>query len=176
MVRRQHPFTLTHGFYAMMGGFAIPAIKNRRSPNMTFLSTLRWTIEYYDFPYLLENTPDLVPDLPETAITDRAGADGLRKALLVFQVLSFFLNFAVRWAHGLELSLLEVSTASRGLCCLATYVVWWSKPFNIAEPTMILPAGRTPDVVNLMVERFRSERLLDPTSRCFSLSKEIREC
>ena len=146
----------------------MPAIENPGSSDVDFALTSRWTIYKVDFLYMLEHTPDLVPDLSETSIADRAGADGLRKTLLVIQVLSFFLNFVVRWAQGLELSLLEVSTASRGLCCLATYVVWWSKPFNIAEPTMILPVGKASDVVNLMFERLRSEGLLDTTSRCFS--------
>ena len=163
-----------------MGGFAIPAIENRRgstTSSVTFVPTSRWALKTEDVVYMMKNTPDLIPDIPEWAITDRAGADGLRKALLVFQVLSFFLNFVERWAQGLDLSLLEVCTASRGLCCLATYAVWFSKPLNVDEPTMILPVGCASDVVNVMLERYRMEGLLD-TDGSFSESplKGFYEC
>jgi len=123
--------------------FALPATENHGPSDMAFDSTPRKTLDNNDVVRMMKFTLDLVSDIPESVITDRSGADGLRKAVLVIQVLSFFVNCIARWAEGLSLSLLEVSTTSPGLCCLATYVAWWSKPLNVAEPTMILPAGLT---------------------------------
>ena len=47
------------------------------------------------------------------------------------------MNCASRLFQRLPLSLLEISTAAHAICTLLTYFVWWSKPLNVASPTLL---------------------------------------
>jgi len=87
--------------------------------------------------FLMKHFPHIIPDIPEESITDRAESSTLNKALLIIQVGWFCMNCASRLIEHLPLSLLEVSTAAHGFCTLLTFFVWWSKPLNIAEGTII---------------------------------------
>lgn len=87
--------------------------------------------------FLMEHHPDLIPDLSDTSITDRTRASSLSKAILLAQIAWFFANCIARLGQDLPLSLLEVTTVAHALCTLVTYLLWWSKPLNVAEPTLI---------------------------------------
>ncbi len=133
-LKHRFKFTLEHGFYATMGGFAIafpPADDGTESRANLTVENIR---------SLMKDKPDfIIPKLqvPLTSITDRSKSSSLGKALLFVQVAWFCLNCASRLAQRLPLSLLEVSTLAHGVCTLASYAVWWSKPLNIDEPTLI---------------------------------------
>jgi len=133
---RKFSFGLVHAFYAAMGGFAfdVPtsdeAVIGPASP-----STCRDVLNPQGFHYAMENFPDIIPDISEESITDRAESSPLSKALLIVQVGWFCANSLSRLVQHLPLSLLEVSTAAHGFCTLLTYFIWWSKPQNIAEAT-----------------------------------------
>jgi len=121
-----------------MGGFAfdIPtSIEAGVCP--TSSSTRRDVLNLQGFFYIMKNFPDIIPDISEESITDRAESSPLSKALLTVQVGWFCANSLSRLIQYLPLSLLEVSTAAHGFCTLLTYFVWWSKPQNIAEATPI---------------------------------------
>jgi len=143
---RRHQFTLTHGFYAAMGGFTCfdldkdGKIGRRR---MKFTSA--------GVRFLMEHEPDLIPDLSLTSITDRSNSSSMGKALLFVQVGWFCLNSASRLGECLPLSLLEVSTLAHGLCTLASYAAWWYKLLNIDEPTWIrMSSERAREALALM--------------------------
>ena len=87
--------------------------------------------------FLMERAPELIPDISEASILNRSRSDGLGKALLIAQLLYFCISCAARWAQSLPLTLLEISTLAHAICAVATYLVWWKKPFNVAEPTVI---------------------------------------
>ncbi|KLO14048.1 hypothetical protein SCHPADRAFT_827007, partial [Schizopora paradoxa] len=128
---RQYPFTLKHGFYATMGGFAF---KKSVSEDGRWCSRpQKLTIKGVKF--VMQHAPDLIPDIPITSITDRSKSNSLGKTLLAVQVAWFCLNCASRLAECLPLSLLEVSTLAHGLFTLSSYAMWWSKPLSVEEPT-----------------------------------------
>ena len=99
--------------------------------------------------YIMKHFPDLIANVSEETILDRAQSNGMSKALLIVQVAWFCTNCASRLIQRLPLSLLEVSTAAHGLCTLLTYFVWWSKPPNIPEP-MILRGKEAREVYALL--------------------------
>ena len=120
-----------HSFYAAMGGFVF-------EPSTPILgSHSRFTLTINGVLFLLEHAPELIPDLSEASILNRSRSDGLGKALLIIQLLYFCISCAARWAQSLPLTLLEVSTLAHAICAVATYLVWWKKPFDVAEPTVI---------------------------------------
>ena len=83
----------------------------------------------------------IITDFTEESILDRAESSSLGKAVLSFQVGWLCTDCASRRTQGLPLSLLEVSTAAHAFCTLLTYFVWWSKPSNVAVPTLMREKG-----------------------------------
>lgn len=144
---RRHPFTLVHAFYATMEGFAFTDAFDE--DGNWLCRPVKLTAEGIQF--LMKYDPDLIPDLPRIWIKDKSKSNSLGKALLIVQVVWFCMNCASRLAERLPLSLLEVSTLAQGLFTLSSYVMWWSKPLNIAEPTWIsMDDGRAQDAYALM--------------------------
>lgn len=121
-----------------MGGFAFdrPA-SSKAGESSSTSSTRRDVLNSQGFFYILQNFPDIIPDISRKSITDRAESPLLRKVVLIVQVGWFCVSCLSRLIQHLPLSLLEVTTAAHGFCTLLTYFIWWSKPQNVAEPTPI---------------------------------------
>ena len=141
----QRYFTLSHAFYATMGGFAF-YINNHGATSSVEESLFELSSNpdyvvhvptWKTCMYLVEHFPDIFTDTPEEFIFERAKASSLSKALLIVQVGWFCTNCASRLLQRLPLSLLEVTTAAHAFCTLLTYFVWWSKPLNVMTPTII---------------------------------------
>ena len=138
----QPHFGLVHAYYAMMGGFAFYRSYDDDTPKSLFeISTNPHSI--LDIPkfdalvYIMEHFPHVITDITEDYINDQAASSGLSKALLAYQVARFCMSCASRVSQGLPLSLLEVSTVAHSICTLLTIAVWWSKPINVAAPTIM---------------------------------------
>jgi hypothetical protein len=118
-----------------MGGFAFDLPTSSDSGQSPTTALTRWDIpKPKAFLYIMKNFPDIIPDITEESITDRAESSVLSNALLIVQVGWFCANCLSRLMQHLPLSLIEISTVARGFCALVTYFVWWSKPQNVAGP------------------------------------------
>ncbi|EIN12215.1 hypothetical protein PUNSTDRAFT_130485 [Punctularia strigosozonata HHB-11173 SS5] len=136
--RRQHAFTMVHAFYASMGGYVFDfSLEPSDERSILPAGRTRMALTPQGVCFMMQHDPDLIPDLSEISITDRTKASSLSKALLIAQVAWFCANCLSRIVQHLPLSLLEVSTVAHGLCTLITYLLWWSKPLNVSEPTLI---------------------------------------
>ena len=133
-----------------MGGFVLDISSAgetvttiEESPSKLSTNTLgtRYVLTPAAFTYIMEHFPDIIPDTSEDSITDRSESSSLSKALLIVQVGWFCTDCISRLIQRLPLSLLEVSTAAHAFCTLLTYFVWWSKPLNIAEGTLMKGEG-----------------------------------
>jgi hypothetical protein len=146
-----------------MGGFRIEQYSSSRTPTVekspsTPSTDPRLTVDvlnFYSFAYIMEHFPEIIPDIPEESITDRAESTILSKALLIVQVGWFFLNGVSRLIQHLPLSFLEVSTAAHAFCALLVFLVLWSKPLNIAEGTVI--TGQKAREVHALLKCSRNE-------------------
>ena len=138
----QPHFGLVHAFYAVMSGFAFYESYDDDTPKTLFEISPSPSCAV-DVPkldtliYIMKHFPHIITNIPEEDILDRAASSSLSKALLIVQVAWFCTNCASRLFQRLPLSLLEVSTAAHAFCTLLTYFVWWSKPINIASPTLL---------------------------------------
>jgi hypothetical protein len=144
--RKSQPhFGLVHAFYAVMGGFAFYGsydddTLNAEESLFDISTNPRHTVEVPKsdtFAYIMKYFPHVITDITEEYILGRAESSSLSKALLIVQVGWFCTNCASRLVQHLPLSLLEVSTAAHAFCTLLTYFVWWSKPINVAAPTIM---------------------------------------
>lgn len=121
--RRKHPWTLTHSYYAMMGGFVLQEPHSEPVDRYLPLWQRNGVLSEAGVRYRMKHEPTLIPDLPLAEIVDKSKADGLAKALVGCQVLWFCLICLVRLAQGLPLSLLEAATIAHALCALLTYTL-----------------------------------------------------
>jgi hypothetical protein len=136
-------------FYVITGGFRIEGYSDSRPPTdqkspSTPSTDTCLTVDVLNFDsfiYIMKHFPDIIPDIPEESITDRAESSSLSKALLIVQVAWFCTNCASRLIQRLPLSLFEVSTAAHAFCTLLVYLVGWSKPLNVAEGTVLTGKG-----------------------------------
>ncbi len=128
-------WTLVHGFYAAMGGFAMDSSTSEQP----FLpdNRTRAALTPDGLRFLLQHEPDSLPDISEEQILDKSKADGVKKFLVCAQALWFCLQCISRLAQALPVSLLELNTFGHSLCTLLIYLLWWHKPLNIDEPTLI---------------------------------------
>ena len=128
-------WTLVHGFYAIMGGFAMDSSLSQEQ----FLPGTRTRVALTPdgLHFLLEHEPNCLPDISEEQIQDKSKADGIKKILVCAQALWFCIQCISRLAQSLPVSLLELNTFGHSLCTLLIYLLWWFKPLNVEQPTLI---------------------------------------
>ncbi|KAL8774457.1 MAG: hypothetical protein Q9209_000830 [Squamulea sp. 1 TL-2023] len=128
-------WTLVHGYYALMGGFAFSTEKSDQdilpSPHT------RATLTPAGVMFLLSHEPNILPYLSPEQIEDKSKADGLKKTLVCAQATWFCVQCIARMSQSLPLSLLELNTVAHALCTLVIYLLWWHKPLDVEEPTLI---------------------------------------
>ncbi|KAL9594735.1 MAG: hypothetical protein Q9179_005262 [Wetmoreana sp. 5 TL-2023] len=79
----------------------------------------------------------VVPFLSEEEIWDKSKANGLAKAIVCIQAAWFCTQCITRLGQGMPVSLLELNTFAHAICALLVYVLWWNKPLDVHEPTVI---------------------------------------
>ncbi|KAL8698518.1 MAG: hypothetical protein Q9201_006528 [Fulgogasparrea decipioides] len=131
---------LVHGFYVLMGGFALA------SPNDTFLpdGLTRAPLTPSGLRFLLQHEPEALPDISAEQIRDKSKADGLKKTVVCIQALWFCIQCITRLSQRLPVSLLEINTMGHALCTLVIYLLWWHKPFDVEEPTLLTDSALYP--------------------------------
>ncbi|KAL8790063.1 MAG: hypothetical protein Q9213_000765 [Squamulea squamosa] len=128
-------WTLVHGFYALMGGFAFSTEK--LDQNILPSPHTRATLTPAGVIFLLSQEPNILPYLSPEQIKDKSKADGLKKTLVCAQATWFCVQCIARTSESLPLSLLELNTVAHALCTLVIYILWWHKPLDVEEPTLI---------------------------------------
>lgn len=134
-IPRKHAWTMTHSYFAIMGGFAFDSevIKDELLPDgrkrvaLTSLGVLR----------LGATIPHLLPDLSVSQIKDKSKANSLAKTIVCLQASWFAAQCIARVASQLSISLLELNTFAHAICTLLAYFLWWDKPLDVEEPILI---------------------------------------
>ena len=74
-------------------------------------------------------------------IRDKSKADILGKGLVVFQVTWMIIQCISRKVAGYPLTALEVHTLVHATCALIMYTLWFRKPLDIQESTLVTAVG-----------------------------------
>ena len=128
---REHGWTMAHGFFIGMGGFTLhdqtgKAVRILDSEGLEKLyneGKVAW------------------PSITEEEIEDRSNGDHLSKGFVLVQMSWFIIQFILRAAYGLAVTLFEVQTLSFAIISGATYYLWWHKPLDVrcSVPVYLLP-------------------------------------
>jgi len=158
---RRHPWTQAHSMYATMGGFVV----DTRSLDQKYLpkGRQRMTLTPEGLKFIAEHTPDLVPDLPESAIIDKSKANAFTKLVTCGQALWYSVQCVTRSTQGLTISLLEINTTVHTVCALTMYFLfWWHKPLDVEEPTELTNLDTHPVIAFLVIHDMVPQARLSP--------------
>ncbi|KAL8660725.1 MAG: hypothetical protein Q9202_006275 [Teloschistes flavicans] len=132
--------TLVHGFYIVMGGFTFDVSKDRK-PRIWPRKTDRLTPNVMTVLACLtshdKGLRDVLPWLSEEEIWDKSKANGLAKTIVCIQAAWFCTQCIARLGQGMPISLLELNTFAHAVCALLVYILWWNKPLDVHEPTVV---------------------------------------
>jgi hypothetical protein len=134
-VRRRHPWTRTHSFYALMGGFAIDTRRCERKFHSHNRNRMILNLE--GFKCLLQHEPDFLQEISLEEIQDKSKASNIAKTIVCCQAIWFCGQCGARWYSNLGFSLLELNKFAHCLCALIIFIMWWNKPLDVESPTLI---------------------------------------
>ena len=114
--------------YAVMGGFIVDIEQLHNKLKFATLTT--------SGILLFADEGKFVSPYP-TSISTKSQTDGLTKAFVCCQVLSFLGQVFDRWRAGLTISLLEWNVSVHIICTVVMYIFWWQKPYSVQDPTLV---------------------------------------
>jgi hypothetical protein len=129
-------WTMTHGFYAGMGGFTIE-FDNSIIPECASFIPSRRRLTLTPRGIVLLARCGLLPDISKEEITDKSKADSIAKSIACLQATWFTIQIIARLVLKLPVTLLEVNTLGHVFAAFVIYVLWWHKPRMISEPTKL---------------------------------------
>ncbi|KDQ50588.1 hypothetical protein JAAARDRAFT_186044 [Jaapia argillacea MUCL 33604] len=139
---KDHGWTRTHGFFALMGGFML---YDGQRPVHTLSPT--------SLEDLFRDGQIDFPTITQKEIQDRSKSDAFSKGVVVMQTVWFMVQCSVRVFHGPRPAELELMTFAFTWLSIATYIFWWAKPLNVRFPIPVqrklptTPAARAEEEV-----------------------------
>ncbi|KAF8644493.1 hypothetical protein AX16_008433 [Volvariella volvacea WC 439] len=124
---RGHGWTMTHGFFMIMGG-----MMQEDGDGYKVV-----TIDEYGLSWLGVERKEggiMLPTISEDEIQDKAKGDFLTKLVVVIQTSWFVIQCIARHAQGLVVTEIELVTLAFATLNVITYLLWWSKPLNAEYP------------------------------------------
>ncbi|KAI5460826.1 hypothetical protein BGZ63DRAFT_414924 [Mariannaea sp. PMI_226] len=115
-------WTMTHAFFADMGGFVLHA--------SDFESPIPLDAEQVF--YLVQNGHINFPSTTKRDIDDRDKSDGLARFVSVCQALWFIVNLIARAVQGLCITTMEITTLSFVIILFGSAWCWKDKPSDVA--------------------------------------------
>lgn len=152
-----HGWTLTHAFFADMGGFAIRADTDRRPQDIIHLNgkslfhLLRSDSGFGISPQSL---------LSEQEIQDRSKRDFFSKSLIMLQIGWFITNCSTRFSRKMPTTHLELFTFTTAIWSLVSYAILSKKPHSVKTPTILKSfTGNLSEDVKAILDNDCSTRL-----------------
>ncbi|WQF77223.1 hypothetical protein CDEST_02237 [Colletotrichum destructivum] len=138
-----HTWDMTQCFYAVMGGFVVdlPSSDDDDEDAVKRVTVTPEGIRLLSFIGKL-------PEIHESQIQDKSKADWMAKSLVCIQAGWMVAQVIGRLIKGLPVSLLEINTCGHVACAVLLYLLWWSKPLDVLDPTVL--EGGNEDYLSLM--------------------------
>ncbi|KAI9462142.1 hypothetical protein F5148DRAFT_1377184 [Russula earlei] len=113
-------WTVTHGFFALMGGFT--EYEGNRPVRVLLPEELR--------SYSLTGNGDF-PRIARAEIEDKSKGDIVSKMLVILQTGWFVTQCIARGVEGLPITELELVTVAFATLNFVMYLLWWDKPLHV---------------------------------------------
>lgn len=123
-------WTMTHGFFAFMGGFYYVEGEVPIPPD--------------DMAELVKSGSFKLPDRAE--IDDKSKRDAFSKAVAISQTMWFVTQCIARAIQDLPLTELETLTLVYAAVNVSMYYFWWSKPLSVGRPVRVQRVVTQPDI------------------------------
>ncbi|PMD13348.1 hypothetical protein NA56DRAFT_737563 [Hyaloscypha hepaticicola] len=142
-------WTLTHSFFANIGGFVLQFRAHEDQESDTNSSNSRrpgniWILDASQLLFAREcGIIKAIPPISVEAIDDKNKGDVVVKVLTLVQIVWLIMELAIRGALRLPVSQLEVVTLAFAITSILTYGMLWSKPKDAKFPILQL-ADRYP--------------------------------
>lgn len=127
-------WTMTHAFFADMGGFEVEDNEGDGQVFSTGEEFYKWRLDH----------PDFVLDLEAISaeIADRSKSSGLLKMMTCTQASWLVVQTVMRLVDGIPVSELEILTCAYITCALVVYGFWWHKPYDVRRRVVLRPPKR----------------------------------
>ncbi|KAG2357368.1 hypothetical protein BDR07DRAFT_1297887 [Suillus spraguei] len=116
-------WTVTHGFFARMGGFMLYVNDQPRA-----------TLTPDELKRFVDQGSVEIPVIVEADIEDRSKGDALSKGIAILQLAWFVLQLVARYVQSLPMTLLELDTLAVAALTSIAYGFWWKKPKDVGRP------------------------------------------
>ncbi|KAG1848932.1 hypothetical protein DFJ58DRAFT_914932 [Suillus subalutaceus] len=116
-------WTVTHGFFAWMGGFMLYVNGKPRA-----------TLTPNELEFFVGEGSVEMPVIVEADIEDRSKGDALSKGIAILQLAWFVLQLVARYVQNLPITLLELDTLALAALAGIAYGFWWKKPKDVGRP------------------------------------------
>jgi hypothetical protein len=125
-------WNITQCFYAAMGGCGanIPWMDDVNNEALHSVVITPAGIRLLSFVGQL-------PKICKSQIQDKSKADWMTKSIVCVQASWMVAQVAGRLIKGLPVSLLEINTCGHVACAIVLYLLWWSKPFDVQDPSIL---------------------------------------
>ncbi|KAF4980411.1 hypothetical protein FZEAL_3564 [Fusarium zealandicum] len=125
---KPHRFSLLYGYYVVMGGLVMD-IRNLHD------ECTQVTLTPEGLLYLAQNGHFIF--VSDDTIKDKSKSDAFAKVIVMLQVTWMIVQTCSRLAAGLPVTIIEGHTLVHVVTALAMYTLWFQKPLNICEPTIV---------------------------------------
>ncbi|KFG86909.1 hypothetical protein MANI_030314 [Metarhizium anisopliae] len=129
---KDRSWSITHGFYADMGGFRI--VSNREEDGIPTEDGI--PVNAKQLLYLIEHEYIDIPSLKEKEIKAMSASDTFSKVLVLWQVCWFTVTEVMRFGYHAPITTLELTAFIFAVMMLATSFAWFQKP-QITRSTCI---------------------------------------
>ena len=137
-------FSLTYGFFIVMGGFVVDI--SDIHDNVT-----RATLTPAGVLSLAEEGHFI--DISDQDIQDKSKADILAKSLVILQVTWICLQCISRKVAGFPLTPLEIHTLVHAACASIMFALWFRKPLDVRAPTQVTGEDGFHDLIAFFLMR-----------------------
>ncbi|KAH9961903.1 hypothetical protein BC827DRAFT_1341506 [Russula dissimulans] len=130
-------WTITHGFFAIMGGFM--KYEGNRPIRVLYPGQLG--------SYSLTGNGDF-PKISKAEIEDKSKGDAISKAVVILQTSWFVMQCIARAVQGLPITELELVTVAFAVLNIAIYLLWREKPQNVQRGVRVYKKRSTEEAVD----------------------------
>jgi hypothetical protein len=141
-------WTMTHAFFANMGGLVLENRDYGRTP-----------LAGRPLLMLLRGNHIALPSLTKEDIEDKSKADQFVKVIVGVQIAWMLTQVSARLAQRLPISELELVTIIFILCTIVNHYFWWHKPLDVGRPYLLQCHNLSRDLLDQVIRSLPEDSL-----------------